>query len=245
VLQALPDLASKGAEALEKNSMPTELASFAAVPSSLSHDQARELLKANAHPIRHNRSQRLDLELYVQQRTKELLPKGYAKNSSTVAQSILQQAKLYGMDPLFVMALIQHESRFNPNSQGGHGEIGLMQIKPSTALWIIQETGVLPFSQLQDEDSVRTALKNPSFNIAIGTAYLARLRKDFKRHGLVYLSAYNMGAVNAKSLLRQGDRPRIYSDLVINEYVSLRLAYAANSDLRHTSIRNIASHVRT
>ena len=36
-----------------------------------------------------------------------------------------------------IMAICEVESSFNPNAIGSHGEVGLMQVKPSTANWIL------------------------------------------------------------------------------------------------------------
>src|SRR6185295_7114448 len=43
-----------------------------------------------------------------------------------LTNAVIDQANDAKLDPLFVLALIQHESHFNIEAKGSHGEIGLM-----------------------------------------------------------------------------------------------------------------------
>ena len=63
-----------------------------------------------------------------------------------------------GVDPALIAALITVESAANPNAYGAAGEIGLMQVLPSTAKWI---------NRVEPE-----SLYDPAVNIQTGTAYL-------------------------------------------------------------------------
>jgi hypothetical protein len=205
------------------------------------HTQAQELLGLESSSKFASRSifsddvvdRSLELALYVNRRTHDLLPADYREDSRSVSEALISIANRYEMDPLFLMAVIKHESRFNPEAVGSHGEIGLMQIKPSTALWLIEQGAIAAESvnELvttdgeQSYERLREALKDPETNIAFGAAYLARLRNTFKGRGPLYVSAYNMGAVNLKSRLRNGERPRIYSDRILAVYTDLSLDF--------------------
>jgi soluble lytic murein transglycosylase len=203
------------------------------------HAQAKELLgldNAYSASSMDDEGRSVDhsvaLALYVHHKTNEFLPQAFKEDSQEVAQSLIDTANRYEMDPLFLMALIRHESRFNPSAIGSHGEIGLMQIKPSTAAWLIETGNVIGY----DVENVRELLKDPVTNIAFGTAYLAKLRETFKGRGPLYVSAYNMGAPNVKSRLRAGIRPRIYSDRVLSEYVALSIDFTAENALPRKTV---------
>ena len=55
-----------------------------------------------------------------------LYPLGYA-------QEIAQVARLHGVDPYLVAAVVQTESGFDPESESAAGAVGLMQLMPRTA----------------------------------------------------------------------------------------------------------------
>jgi soluble lytic murein transglycosylase len=46
---------------------------------------------------------------------------------------ILAAAHRYGVEPALVKAVVWRESRFDPATHGGKGEIGLMQVLPKAA----------------------------------------------------------------------------------------------------------------
>ena len=64
----------------------------------------------------------------------------------------------YGVDPALIASVMTIESRGKWDAVGTSGEIGLMQVLPSTALWI---------AGISAED-----LKKPALNIRTGTRYL-------------------------------------------------------------------------
>ena len=155
---------------------------------------------------------------YIHKKTRELLPVPFRGRSRQIAQGLIETANKNQMDPLFLMAVIKQESRFNPEARGAHGEIGLMQLKPSTAL---------AFASLQGLDGekayaqVSADLADPVKNIQMGAAYLSKLRASFKRRSSLYISAYNMGAKRVRDHVAEGVQPRIYSSRVLAQYVAL------------------------
>jgi soluble lytic murein transglycosylase len=190
------------------------------------HAQAKELLGLDgAFTADENEQRSIALAMYVNRKTEDFLPASYKDNAQEIAQALIDTANRYQMDPL--LALIRQESRFNPTVIGSHGEIGLMQMKPSTAAWLIETGCVIGY----DAENIHEILKDPIANIAFGTAYLAKLRETFKGRGPLYVSAYNMGAPNLKNRLRAGIRPRIYSDRILGEYVALSIDFTGDSAL--------------
>lgn len=143
--------------------------------------------------------------------TYKSLPKSYRKQYQKIAQTIIDESLRHQFDPVFVMAVIRSESSFNPRIIGGVGEIGLMQIRPSTGKWIAGLVGV-PWKG-------KKQLKDPVMNIKLGTAYLAYLRDMFDSHARLYLAAYNMGQGNVKKALNRKVWPKVYPIHVMNNYV--------------------------
>ncbi len=137
------------------------------------------------------------------------LPQKFKKDSEKIATAIIEEAEKYKMDPLFVLSVIHHESRFNPLAIGTVKEVGLMQIRPETAKWLNDKHKIVK----------KLNLKNPVTNIKIGTFFLSTLRDNFDGHSRYYISAYNMGAGNVRKNLRQNKKPKEYVLLVMKHYV--------------------------
>lgn len=87
------------------------------------------------------------------------------------------------LDPMLVAGLIHQESAFDPQAVSNANAYGLMQLIPPTARRLAREQR-LRFSQ--------TRLIEPDYNVRLGTAYLANLRKQFGSVEEV-LAAYNAG----------------------------------------------------
>lgn len=155
---------------------------------------------------------------FVFKRTQELLPIPFKGRARKIAQALIETANDYQMDPVFLMAVISQESKFNPRARGSHGEIGLMQLKPTTALTVSSARGL---SDEQALGEMKSALEDPVQNIRLGAAYLARLRASFKHRSALYISAYNMGATRVRSHIAMGIQPRVYSSKVLAQYVEL------------------------
>jgi soluble lytic murein transglycosylase len=149
----------------------------------------------------------------VYQWTHDSLPESYKKDYKKVAQTIIDESLKYGFDPIFVMSVISHESRFKPTTVGSFGEIGLMQIRPETAKWISKKLKIGYSGKKKD-------LKSPETNIRIGTAYLSYLRGHFDSQARLYLAAYNMGQGNVASALDRHIWPKEYASHVMSHYIS-------------------------
>jgi soluble lytic murein transglycosylase-like protein len=102
-------------------------------------------------------------------------------------RALIDYNNSYGFDPNRVMQMVYVESRYNPSARGAAGEIGLMQIKPSTA----RDMGFDP-----------DTLTDPATNIACGMKYLAWVRDYLRQHTgrepswAQILSGYNAGVGN-------------------------------------------------
>lgn len=178
------------------------------------------------------------LALFIDQTARNLLPAGWREQSGKITDAVLEAAHRYELAPLLLTAVIKHESRFNPSARGQHGEIGLMQMKPSTALWLLEEGAVQPFTGLPDSPSLedlQKLLKDPKINIMFGAAYLAQLRETFKDRDSLYLAAYNMGSLNVRNHLRFGRRPHAYIDHIHDEFLKLGQGFRKSTHVKRSA----------
>lgn len=104
-------------------------------------------------------------------------------------EDIRKQAQAFGIDPLFVAAVIRQESGFRPDARSAVGALGLMQLMPATARWAANQMGIKNFRDPQ--------LLEPATNIRIGCWYLNYLFQRFRDPAKV-LAAYNGGEGNVQ-----------------------------------------------
>ncbi len=91
------------------------------------------------------------------------------------------------LDPALLAAVIESESKFNPNARSSAGAVGLMQLTPSTAKGIAVYTGGTRF-RVSD-------LTDPDINVRYGAWYLRHLLDKYGDERLA-LAAYNAGQEN-------------------------------------------------
>ena len=94
---------------------------------------------------------------------------------------IKEAAELHGVDPSLIRAVMQTESKFDPNTVSPNGAKGLMQLMPAIA----KELGVVdPF--------------DPRENIMGGAKYLKQLLDAHRGNVSLTLASYNAGPGNVK-----------------------------------------------
>lgn len=89
---------------------------------------------------------------------------------------IEKTARVYGMDPALVKAVVHAESGFNPHATSIKGASGLMQLMPDTAAYY----------GIKD-------VFDPRQNVRGGVLHLRRLLKKYKNDQTLALAAYNAG----------------------------------------------------
>jgi soluble lytic murein transglycosylase len=126
--------------------------------------------------------------------------------------SLFTISREHSYDPVFLLAVIQTESSFNQFAIGSVGEVGLMQIRPETAEWVC----------LKNKIAWRgaNALKDPEYNMLIGSYYFQYLKVALKSNSLKYITAYNMGL---NKLNRVSDQLTEYEyfERVVKNYLSI------------------------
>lgn len=106
---------------------------------------------------------------------------------------IREAANRHGVSAAFVKAVIWKESRFLPETVGGKGEAGLMQLTEGA----IQEWANAHSRPLPD----RVLWFDPRLNVEVGTWYLARAMnrwRGYESMELLALSQYNAGPSRAE-----------------------------------------------
>lgn len=152
----------------------------------------------------------LSLHKTLESKVRSSLAPKWKSHAAEITRTVIQESVKYKLDPVFVLAIIKTESKFNPVALGRHGEIGLMQIKPSTAQWMAEKIGL----EWKGADS----LKDPATNIQISLAYMNYLRTKFPQKPTRYVAAYNMGPLNVRRLVAKKVTPAEYNSRVMKNY---------------------------
>jgi soluble lytic murein transglycosylase len=154
------------------------------------------------------------------------LPAAYQSSAAEIALTLISESNRYHLDPIFLLAVIQTESHFNPLAHGRHGDLGLMQLLPKTGQWMAARLKM----------KGRIDLRDPILNIKIGAAYFAFLRQHFGSKGSRYLAAYNMGIRNVHRLLKEDKEPMVYASRVLKNYRALYAQFAASGPAQKNTI---------
>jgi hypothetical protein len=103
--------------------------------------------------------------------------RGYLSPRDPRVEGLIHKyARLYGVDPSLVRAVMRHESGFNPTAVSPKGAQGLMQLMPGTAALMGVKN---PF--------------DPEQNIAGGVGYLRHCLDRFQHNVPLAVAAYNAG----------------------------------------------------
>jgi hypothetical protein len=117
-----------------------------------------------------------------------------------LAAAIVDEAGAAEVDPLFVLAMIQVESGFDPEALSGRGAVGLMQLIPST------------LHREAERSRLDTADPNdPVLNVRAGVRYYRRLLTGFHTPELA-LMAYNAGPQRILGYMRAGEIPERFRE---------------------------------
>lgn len=144
---------------------------------------------------------------------------------------IEEKSEKYKLPELMLLSVIHQESRFGAHAASGAGARGIMQLMPSTASVIANETGFLSEFTASDLDV-------PYYNLELGSNYLARMVYVFEGDYYKALAAYNAGPGNVMSWANlSGDdpdvllnfiryqEPRIYLRSIVEIFNRYRLIY--------------------
>lgn len=136
---------------------------------------------------------RVEMEQKIITLIVERNPQATIKEFAGFPRTLLEVSQAANIDFRIVLAIADKESGFNPGAIGKAGEIGLMQLMPSTAELVVKRLGLeyTPPQLAKNGTYVSLgSLADPKFNVRVGTAYL---RWQINRYGFnaTALRAYN------------------------------------------------------
>lgn len=99
----------------------------------------------------------------------------------------------YDVDPFFIAAIVRVESNYKKKHKSKKGAIGLMQLMPSTAKWILERA--------DSGEYTMKSLERPDINIEVGAWYINSLYKQFNDNETAVIAAYNAGPGNVRRWL--------------------------------------------
>lgn len=138
-----------------------------------------------------------------------------------VAETILEQARRYDLNPELVIAVIEVESAGYALAVSHVGARGLMQLMPATGEEVARKLGI-PW---QGEDT----LFDPVVNVRLGTYYLRQLA-DYYGNVTVALAAYNWGPGAIDRRIESGKTvPALYIEKVMAAYDRGAIQVASNA----------------
>ena len=109
------------------------------------------------------------------------------------AADISNYGRQYGVSEDLIYSVIKAESNFDDDATSSRGAVGLMQIMPSTAVFVAQSLNEQSFD-----------LKDAKQNLRYGIYYLSYLSSKFDDQTEV-LAAYNAGESTVKKWLAEQD----------------------------------------
>jgi len=122
-------------------------------------------------------------------------PEMATEMKKAIADEVFEMSVKYpNLDVDLICATITHESgrSWNPQVVSNAGALGLMQIMPSTGLWLSKYERI-------NWTTSEEILFNPIYNIRLGSRYLSALIETYDLEG--GLAAYNGGAKRAQMWL--------------------------------------------
>lgn len=155
----------------------------------------------------------------------QLAPRVSFSATAPYRKAILEAARMYGVDPALIEAVILSESNGRPRLVSSAGARGLMQLMPETARYM----GV--------KDSF-----NPEQNIKGGTRYLKELLTRFNGNAVLAVAAYNAGP--NRDSLEAGRIPTITETVYYTTRVFHRYAQLTGTEMTDLSGRLTAKGKR-
>lgn len=132
------------------------------------------------------------------------LARGFVR--SRLAYPVIALPKRLPVEQALVLAVIRQESEFNTRARSGAGARGLMQLLPSTARFAARHA--------RTRWSPGRLIRDPAYNIRLGSAYLAYLLNRFEGSYLLAAAAYNAGPTRAARWVARFGHPDLDIDPV-------------------------------
>lgn len=109
-------------------------------------------------------------------------------------QDIEVSAGNFNIDPFLIAAIIRVESNYKTDVKSKKGAVGVMQLMPDTAKWVVDQAKYSP-------DTLQL-LHRADVNIEVGAWYLRSLLDQFAGNQTAVIAAYNAGPGNVKKWIQ-------------------------------------------
>lgn len=96
-------------------------------------------------------------------------------------QTLKNNAQKNNIDPAWAFAIVRRESSFMPDAYSGAGALGLMQIMPGTARYLVKQK------------INNSTLYDPEKNVELGTQYMRYLMDKMDNNPILATASYNAG----------------------------------------------------
>jgi len=145
-------------------------------------------------------------QAHVLERERVYVAAGFAKKFNIpfeLAVKIHEAARDEDIEPHVAFGLVKAESSFRTAARSPVGALGLTQVMPATARWMVPGT-------------TRNDLLDPEKNLRIGFKYLRYLYDKYDGDERLALTAYNRGPGTVARALSRGQNPENgYADMVL------------------------------
>lgn len=134
---------------------------------------------------------------HVLERERQLVVASFAREFDIpveLADDIHEAALAEDISPRVAFGLVKAESSFRTRAVSPVGAVGLTQLLPSTARWMVPGT-------------TRRDLMTPETNLRVGFRYLRHLIDRFDGDAALALTAYNRGPGTVNKLIDRGQDP--------------------------------------
>ncbi|NCP65176.1 MAG: transglycosylase SLT domain-containing protein [Paraglaciecola sp.] len=96
-------------------------------------------------------------------------------------ETLKTSAQKQNIDPAWAFAIVRRESSFMPDASSGAGAMGLMQVLPSTARYLVKQK------------FTTSTLYDPKTNVELGTQYMRYLLDKMDNNPILATASYNAG----------------------------------------------------
>jgi soluble lytic murein transglycosylase len=159
----------------------------------------------------------------------EFNPRMSEPEKTSLSETVYEESRRYGYDPVLLLALIHTESSFRSDARSVKGAQGLMQIMPAVGQALTPE-----MEKALDIESVTKDLYDPEINVRLGAYYLFKLVHRFEDVKMA-IRAYNEGPTDIQKRLDRGrPLPRQYYSKVEKNYHML-LEFLEEKDLERVA----------
>lgn len=130
------------------------------------------------------------------------------------------------VDPFLALAVVRHESRYNPKARSKAGAYGLMQLLVPTAKELARGATNVRGAELPEAGITAKSLRRPEVNLRLGIRYLRSLGRMYEGNTAVTLAAYNAGPGRVRRWLREASAQGITETDEWVETLPFRQAHA-------------------